>query len=163
MLDYRRVPIAGYEGHYEVDNFGNIFSIKTNRKLLKLDKNEAGYLQINLTDGHTHKWHKVHRLVAFAFVEGYDESTGRTTVNHIDGNKENNKISNLEWSNMSEQRQHAIKTGLMKVRFTDDDIRFIRSYDGASKDLAEKFNVNVNNIYRIRKGLMYSNVGDSNE
>ncbi len=55
---------------------------------------------------------KVHRLVAQAFIPNIDN---KLEVNHIDGNKENNCINNLEWTTSSENMQHAFKTGLAKV------------------------------------------------
>lgn len=99
-------PVKGYEDLYQISNLGNIHN---NRKLMKIQKHSAGYLHINLTkDGKSHT-HLIHRLVAIAFL---DNPQNKPEVNHDDGNKHNNILSNLEWNTSVENKQHAITTGL---------------------------------------------------
>lgn len=79
--------------------------------LLKPFMTNSGYLMIKLwnRDEHRHKRYYIHRLVADTFYEGNHEGL---EVNHIDGDKSNNFIGNLEWVTRSENQKHAIKTGL---------------------------------------------------
>ena len=102
-------PIEGYEGFYEVSDQGRVRSLprpKTRGGILK--PNSAKYKQVVLCVNNVRKYLLIHRLVALHFVPG-DRSL---TVNHKDGNKNNNCASNLEWSTSSEQQLHAIETGL---------------------------------------------------
>lgn len=90
--------IEGYEGLYQVSNYGRVKSLNYNRtgkeKILKSYSNTDGYLSVDLRKEGKRKSCKVHRLVAQAFIENpnnYEE------VNHIDEDKTNNYITNLEW------------------------------------------------------------------
>ena len=114
-------PIEGYEGLYEVSNYGRIKSIigfngheyvKRN-KILKNSRQNAksSYYRsvVNLCKNKKAKTYKVHRLVARAFIpnpNNYPE------VNHIDGNPLNNRVENLEWCTTKHNIHHAIDNGL---------------------------------------------------
>lgn len=99
-LDVKDIP------NYEVSNLGNVRNKKTGRVLQQmLSKKEDGYLRVNI--GGKHKY--IHRLVADAFFDG--DHSGMC-VNHIDGNKLNNHISNLEWCDTVDNVRHAQETGL---------------------------------------------------
>lgn len=103
--------IEGLEGKYKVSNFGNILSLKFNKqtqeRLLKLSTDSDGYAVIHIGE----KMRKVHRLVAEAFLPKID---GKDFVNHIDGNKKNNRVENLEWVTCAENARHARAIGLLK-------------------------------------------------
>lgn len=108
-----RVAVVGYENLYEVDIFGNVYSIVHNnsrrrRKLSSYD-NGNGYLKVNLYDvnGKCKKKY-VHRLVAEAFL---NNPLNKPNINHIDNNRSNNNINNLEWCTQSENIKHAVKHG----------------------------------------------------
>lgn len=101
--------IAGYEKLYQVSNLGNIKSIAKNIVLATQD-NGKGYRNVMLYKDGQAKRVYVHRLVAKAFLPGGQAKH----VNHIDGNKANNKSDNLEWVTMSENMQHAYANGLAK-------------------------------------------------
>ena len=103
--------IEGYEGMYSVSTPGNVYSIRSG-KLLKPNKDHGGYLYVSLFNHCKQKCAKIHRLVAEAFIKNPET---KRTVNHIDGNKENNCVENLEWATHSENIIHANKSGLRVV------------------------------------------------
>lgn len=87
-------PVVGYEDYYLVSDQGDVFTKRHNR-LMAPQCCRNGYLQVNLTDGEgKHKLHRVHRLVASAFI---DNPFGLPEVNHKDCCRTNNRASNLEW------------------------------------------------------------------
>lgn len=92
-------PVEGYEGIYEVSNFGRVKSLNYHRegivKILKPQKDGSGYLQVQLWRNGKMKAFKVHRLVAEAFLPN---PLGLPEINHKDEDKTNNIVSNLEWA-----------------------------------------------------------------
>jgi hypothetical protein len=100
-------PIVGYEGFYDVSNEGQVRNARTKR-VLKNQKTK-GYEHVSLCVNNLRKELYIHRLVAIAFLQ---ENKEKKEVNHIDGIKTNNSISNLEWVTRSENMIHAIKSGL---------------------------------------------------
>lgn len=101
-------PVPEYAGYYEVSNLGRIRRIKTG-KILKGYLNE--YYRVVLTVDSKGKDYSVHRLVAMTFIPNPEN---KPDVNHIDGNKLNNRVDNLEWTTRSENMKHAYRTGLYK-------------------------------------------------
>lgn len=94
------------EGYF-ADQNGNIYSNRKYKKitLIKQHKDKKGYYRIKLLG----KTKKVHRIIGETFIPN---PLKKETINHKDGNKANNKISNLEWSSRSENTKHAYDTGL---------------------------------------------------
>lgn len=99
--------IEGYDD-YIIDTNGNIFSFKLNRYLTQNISNK-GYHRVSLNKDKYRREYAVHRLVAMSFIPN---PLNKPQVNHIDGNKSNNSLSNLEWVTGSENVIHAVKTGL---------------------------------------------------
>ena len=110
--------IVGYENLYKVSNLGNVYSLISN-KTLSFGKKRAGYLFVNLYKNGNNKTKHVHRLVAEAFIPNPEN---KPQVNHIDGNKQNNCVDNLEWCTCKENMQHASKHNLVSRRFGEDNI-----------------------------------------
>ena len=91
MEEWRAVP--GYEGLYEVSNKGNVRNVRKNT-LMRLPKNKYGYIQVGLSKNGIRTMFQVHRLVAQAFLPNPDNLP---QVNHLDEDKTNNNVTNLEW------------------------------------------------------------------
>lgn len=104
--------IKGFEGRYSISSDGEVYSHFLNRSM-KLKITKTGYLRVHLRKQDKEKHASVHRLVAEHFIENPEN---KPTVNHKDGNKQNNSISNLEWSTHCEQMDHALDSGLIKPR-----------------------------------------------
>tara|TARA_R110000772_G_scaffold104802_3_gene206307 strand:+ start:320 stop:829 length:510 start_codon:yes stop_codon:yes gene_type:complete len=95
------IVIDGFTS-YEINSNGDIRSIKTNR-ILTGGKDRNGYHCVNLRSNNKTYFRPRHRLVALNFI---DKINGKEFVNHKDGNKSNNSISNLEWCNSQENNSH---------------------------------------------------------
>ena len=105
-----------YRGLYQVSNLGNVKSLgngnNTNAKerMLKAGKRKDGYLQLTLYKNGKKKQFLIHRLVAYMFIDGYFNGA---EVNHIDENKENNSIENLEWMTPKQNCNHGTRNKRM--------------------------------------------------
>lgn len=114
--------VDGYKGLYQVSNLGDIKSLdkivkcKGNNtriskgKILKQIIKKTGYSQVVLYKNNIRKYISTHRIVAQAFIPN---PNNKSCVNHIDGNKLNNNISNLEWCTHIENMNHAWQNGLV--------------------------------------------------
>lgn len=107
--------IVGYDGKYKVSNLGNVMSMNyrgntKKQKVLTPIKHYHGYLLVHLVgENNKVKIKMIHTLVAEAFIPKVE---GKRFVNHIDGDKHNNAVMNLEWVTAKENTDHAIRTGL---------------------------------------------------
>ena len=144
--------IPNYEGLYMVSDDGKIKGLKSGKEL-KYSYTYNGYRKVKLYCDSQGKTFMVHRLVASAFIPNVQN---KPQVNHIDGNKENNAVENLEWVTQSENLSHAVKTGLIdiskmtkatskKVNQYDKNGCFIRTWDSMS-DAARATKTHVANI-----------------
>jgi hypothetical protein len=95
---------------YEVSNYGNVRNKETG-KYLKTSANSDEYPRVLLKNEKGHKSYMVHRLEAHAFFD--EENIQGLQVNHKDGNKKNNQLSNLEWCTPKENVKHAFANGLV--------------------------------------------------
>lgn len=104
--------IVGYEGLYQVSNYGEIKSLRKNKKIYQ-SINNAGYKVVSLYKNNKSIKKTVHRLVAIAFIPNFNNLP---QVNHIDGIKINNNLNNLEWCDNKYNQKHASMLGLTKKR-----------------------------------------------
>lgn len=123
--------VLGYEGRYKVSNTGKIYSKYYKRLLIgNIDLN--GYQYHTLTDDEKKcKSVKTHRIVAINFIPNSDD---KATVNHIDENKLNNHVDNLEWSTVKEQINHGTRTKrMLETRKTSE--KYLKSREQARTKL----------------------------
>lgn len=152
--------IKGYEGFYQVSNMGRVKGIERevysghNYSVLRIEKEKIykgykvknGYIYQTLLKNGKRKTFKLHRLVAETFIPNPDN---KPQVNHIDGDKENNKVSNLEWVTRKENLNHAYKTGLSKIcpvlqyDLEGNYLREFKSIDEATRYMGKKYHGNI--------------------
>lgn len=121
--------ISGYEGLYQVSNFGRVKSLKCRReKILKLEKTKDNYLTIRLSKDKTRKHIGVHRLVAQAFISNPDNLS---QVNHKDENKENNFVENLEWCTQVYNMSYGTRVQRLSMEVNQYDLQgnFIKKWN----------------------------------
>lgn len=170
--------IQGYEGLYQVSNFGRVKSLDRklkNRwgdfirsgKVMVTNKSNR-YFAINLFTNWQFKHCKIHKLVAAAFVPN---PNNKPQINHIDGIKSNNHADNLEWVTQAENMQHAKKMGLRPnfkgeknpcAKLTDEKVTEIRSKykEGSTtyRKLGAEYGVSFSVIYNIMRGKNWPHV-----
>lgn len=106
------VPVKKYEGLYEINQDSVVRSLNKRNfhKIMPQRIDRGGYLTVRLSNKGKDCTVYVHRLLGFAFL---DNPENKCCINHIDGNKRNNDLSNLEWVTMAENMQHAYRLGLI--------------------------------------------------
>ena len=141
--------------NYGVNEAGEIYSFRQN-KILSPKRNHDGYLRIQLWNKGQCEFVGIHRLVAEAFIPNPEN---KPFVNHIDGDKRNNSVSNLEWCTQKENIAHAWETGLshrrkntagMRIAQFTKDGRFLREFP-SQMEVERELGINhVNVSYAIR-------------
>jgi len=164
MKKIKTKEIKGFDGLYTINTMGKVFSMKTGKEKTQLLSN-AGYYRVHLFNNGKGKIFSVHRLVAETFIPN---SKKLPCVNHIDGNKLNNRVSNLEWVSYADNNAKAVKTGLSpqgadvyNSAFSEEQVHFIRElfFIGYSKTkLARVFKVSVTALTDMVNGKTYSNI-----
>jgi len=158
--------IEGYEGHYQISSFGNVKSLARFRKskngalaplrekIMKQKTTKCGYKVVHLRTVDKSSHPSVHRLVANGFIKNNEQ---KQTVNHIDGDKQNNHVNNLEWSTHKEQMIHAVENKLLEVRgspkytkqFKKEVLEYFIENNPSISKLALKFNISERTAGRI--------------
>lgn len=157
--------IKGYEGYYEVNPNGEIRSLdrqvnyKNNKKrviksqIKKQTLNEKGYLKITLWKDHKEETKEVQRIVAETFIEN---PNNLPQVNHIDGNKTNNKVKNLEWCSEKDNSIHRtkiLKKGIKTIIQFDLNNKCVGLYESL-KEASIKTGIkscSISNVINLRR------------
>lgn len=161
--------IEGYNNDYFITEDGDVISVKRGKKiLLKKRVNSRGHYYVNLCKNGKYKSICIHRLVGIYFVEN---NNGFNVLNHIDGNKLNNRYDNLEWCDQVHNMKEASRMGLLKIKRGAESnlysgklnidisnmIRSIRSNEKLSYDkIAKMFDVSKATIINICKNRIYT-------
>lgn len=155
-------PVVGYDGLYEVSNTGLIKSLNYKKtgseRLLKPAIDSKGYYRTALMKNGVLKTVKIHREVAKAFIAN---TGGKPQVNHINGEKKDNRVENLEWVTNRENIIHAYENSLIKiisgdmhkrVKITDSvlaEMRHKLSNGGAKRAIAREYGCNKSIFRRV--------------
>lgn len=158
--------IDGAPGYF-VSNLGRVRSSKSS-KCLREAKNNRGYSVVGIYNAqHKLFTQLVHRLVAKAFI---DNPEGLPHVNHLDGNKQNNRVDNLEWSSPSRNQRHAIQNGLRKpfkgsnnpkAKLNESRVRIARSLiksGHSDKTIGNCIGVDRRSVFDIRRQKTWQHV-----
>lgn len=165
-------PIPGLEGRYSVTSLGRVYSHeyhtgKYSRELAQ-SRHPEGYMRVKLVAMNANSPTPVHRLVALAF---HSNPLGLPQVNHIDGNKGNNCVENLEWVSNAENQRHAHRIGLVekpkgeqhhKAILKEPDVVSIRRRLAVGsetlKEIARDFGVSHYTVFDIKRGKSWRHV-----
>ena len=161
--------VVGFEGYYEVSNSGLIKRAKEktiykdgriaffNETILKPSISKKGYYRVYLSKNSKKYTINVHRIVASAFI---DNLSNKPQINHINGDKKDNSVSNLEWCTNSENTFHAVKNGLtsrgvkhFSAKINDNDVINIRQMfkDGnTASEIKKHYPISIKTIYSIK-------------
>lgn len=155
---WKKIP---WNPAYLVSSFGRVQGINVTRngKRRYGTPDKDGYLRLLIYSNGKSKLCGIHRLVAETFLRAVP---GKPQVNHKDGNKQNNRVENLEWCSLTENRRHAFKTGLQKVargeshgfcKLTDKQVLEIRRiyapYKLTLSSISKKYGVCFQHISKI--------------
>ena len=171
MIEWK--PVKDYEGLYEVSSDGQVKSLERRihytlpsgkdssrlcrEKVLRQYEGDR-YATVALYDGHGGTTNRVHRLVAEAFC---DNPESKPEVNHINGDKLENRAENLEWVTAEENYEHAMLNGLVdRLKLTESDVRNIKrdGKRGNQKVLAAMYGVTLHQINGIVNGRFWKTI-----
>ena len=170
--------VIGYEGLYQVSNLGTIKSLSRTRKnhtngiacvkeRMLNPSTSNGYKCVQLRKNCSGKFIAVHRLVALMFLNNTED---KPTVNHIDGNKLNNVVSNLEWATYTENNIHAIKNKLRLIigedhfaaSFSDNEVielrKIIDSGLYTQRSIANAYSIKESVVSKIKTRATWKHI-----
>lgn len=160
--------VVGYEGVYQVSNFGRVKRVKPSNgaisgRVLKPGVNKNSVKNVNLCYKSRPKSHTVHRLVALAFLG--DPPTERHVVAHNDGNPSNNRLANLRWATPAENSFDQVKHGTQKGKhhgrksaLTEDQVIAIRADHRSSSVIGPEYGVHPSTVTQIRRRETYKHI-----
>jgi len=174
-LEEKWKDIPGFEGYYEVSNYGRVRSWKginqysgkrKSPSIMKL-RNRRGYMCVDILHQKKHHYFSVHRIVANVFVPN---PKNKPEVNHIDGNKTNNSFKNFEWVTSSENQQHSFGLGLQdcsgenngRAKLTNKNVirikRLLKKGRLTHKQIAKPMGVSPATISDIKTGKSWRHI-----
>lgn len=132
-------PILNYKDYF-ISDCGRIFSDKRSQRKELMTWNQKGYMRVGIRKKPNGKktQFRVHQLVALHFIKN---PKGFKTVNHIDGIRNNNHVSNLEWATMAKQNEHKIKLYLVK-----EQIKELQYYNNIDEITDDEYSEAVNKL-----------------
>lgn len=162
--------VARYQGRLKINKDGDLYSL-ISKKILKPHKMPNGYIAYSIMLNHPRRTRTeyLHRLLAETFIPNPEN---KATINHINGDKSDNRLENLEWCTQSENNIHAIKTnlrtpnvsGLEKERqrkrvLSDEEVTYIKKHNNLS---VKELSIILNNkhtyaIYDCKSGKSFKN------
>lgn len=155
--------IEGFEGLYQVSNYGRVKGLKTNT-ILKPNEH-TGYLRVQLSKNGKQTNHFIHRLVARTFIPNPEN---KPEVNHKDADKKNNHVENLEWVTSKENSRHAVQQGLIKngselknSKLVESDIPKIREMikqGHTYSQIGKRFGISKTTVWQIKEGVTWTHV-----
>lgn len=149
--------------YYEVSNLGNVRS-SFKKASLKPMITKDGYFYVGLYINRKRKYKNIHRLVAIEFIPNPEN---KPCVNHIDGNKQNNNVKNLEWCTYQENSRHSIDNGLQvnnkgenhnTAKLKELEAIEILNSEASIKEMTEKFNISKHTVIAIRGGRLWKHL-----
>lgn len=178
-MDERWLPVVGYEGLYEISDAGSVRALERKglyagrwrpthmtfpARMMRICETRAGYKYIALKhpNGKSVKY-LLHRLVMRAFVG--DPPDEKAQVNHIDGNKANNSVANLEYCTAKENLLHLTKVLKRKVggsgawsKLNPDQVMAIRADKRILREIAADYGVTMQAIWYVQKGRNWAHL-----
>jgi len=154
--------------NYEVSNLGRVRN-RTTGQVLSTALASGGYPSVQLYRNHRRKTLKTGLLVAESFIGPRPGLPGQErlfTLNHIDGDKLNNALSNLEWVTQRENMRHAFRIGLASnvgeknsnAKLTADAVLAIRCSDESKEELGRRYGVDASAIREVRRGRTWAHL-----
>lgn len=160
--------IKGYEELYQISNLGRVKSFyKSKKGKIRKNCDQGDYFYLPLRKDGVARNYYIHRLVALNFLETVE---GKNEVNHIDGNKYNNRLDNLEWVTSAENKAHAYKTGLnmcigenhWNAKLSNLKIQAIKElcFSGrfTEREIGEIFEISQSTVNEIKKSKKRADV-----
>lgn len=165
--------VVGFEGLYQVSNRAKVKSLfrwrGSDSRILVQNISKTGYYVVTLFRPGFNRVYKVHRLVAEAFI---DNPENKRTVNHIDGNKLNNSLGNLEWATDLENIRHGFANNLIvtcvgekqsATKLKPDEVTAIYNSLLPRRELSKKYNISYTAICNIKNGETWSHLTKHND
>jgi hypothetical protein len=162
--------VVGFEGYYKVSNIGRIKSIHTkwatwSERLLRpnISGRRSSYPKVTLVRDGQHFYRRVHRLVIEAFIGSPPQD--KQCVNHIDANRSNNRMVNLEYCSHQDNTDHANALGRLRrgedhprALLTEAQVLIIRASNTHPKVLAAEFGVAESTIWMVRNRQVWKHI-----